>query len=167
VIVTGGDGAINRVRRSVAKEPSVRVLDKAGRPVPGAAVAFVLPSDGPGGEFAGGQTSLVVTSDQNGEATASGLRANNIAGQFEIRVNASHRGSKAAARILQTNVSPASEPKLLTRKRIVILALVAGAVTGSVIAATSGGSNNESGGLFSSGSGTVLVPGTPSLGAPR
>jgi hypothetical protein len=40
-------------------------------------------------------------------------------------------------------------------------------VTGSVIAATSGGSNNESGGLFSSGSGTVLVPGTPSLGAPR
>lgn len=167
VVVTAGDGAINRVRSSVAREPAVRVLDRAGRPVSGAAVSFVLPSSGPGGEFPGGETSLVVTSNQNGYATASGLRSNNIAGQYEIRVNASHRGARAASRIVQTNVAPASEGKFFTGKRILIVALVAGGVAGALIAATSGGGDPASGSPFSPNSSTVLVPGTPSLGPPR
>ncbi len=130
VLVTGGDGAINRVGRPVAKEPSVRVLDRMGHPVRGAAVGFVVPSVGAGAEFEGGQTTLVVTSDEDGNATASGLRANNIAGQFEIRVNASHRGSRTTSRIVQTNVASATGARWLTGKRAVILALAAGAVVG-------------------------------------
>ncbi len=168
VMVSRGDGAINRMGQPVAQEPLVRVTDRAGAPVKGAAVTFVVPTLGAGGVFPGGATTLTVTSDSAGEARASGLRANNVAGQFEVRVTASHQGETATLRVSQTNVAPVAGEKRMSSKRLAILVLVAGAVAGGAIAATSGGGSSGTGATpASTQPGAVLVPGTPTFSPPR
>src|SRR5215212_4481241 len=103
VVILEGDGAINNIRLQRAKEPVIRVETTTGAPVAGAAVTFLAPAQGPGAVFINNTPSTTVTTDSDGRAIGRGLRPNKTAGQFEIRVNASHEGSTATARIVQTN----------------------------------------------------------------
>src|SRR5438874_11705433 len=80
VIVLEGDGAINNIRLQRAKEPVVRVENEAGRPVPGAAVHFAAPSQGPGAVFGDGGLTATVLTVFDGRATGRGLRPNKTAG---------------------------------------------------------------------------------------
>jgi hypothetical protein len=97
IIVVEGDGAINNIRERTARDPVVRVENDDHQPIAGASVTFVLPDLGAGGFFPGGHTSLSTTTDHEGRAAARGLKPNNVAGRFSIRVNASYEGCTAVA----------------------------------------------------------------------
>ncbi|HJT88175.1 MAG TPA: hypothetical protein VJ732_09975, partial [Bryobacteraceae bacterium] len=86
IVVVEGEGAINNIRQRTAREPIIQVEDQNHKPVAGAVVAFTLPTQGAGGTFANGARMLSVVTDSQGRAVATGLRPNNIAGQFQIRV---------------------------------------------------------------------------------
>jgi len=138
IAVVEGDGAINRIDQGRAKAPLVRVQDAGGRPVKGAAVAFILPSVGPGGSFGNGQSTLTVTTGEDGLALGRGLKPNRVEGQFEVRVTASYRGSRASARIIQTNAAPWEETRFFTPRRKAILATAAAAAAIVAIAVAQG-----------------------------
>lgn len=162
VAVIAGQDAINNLKQRINPEPVVEI-QADGKPVPGAAVTFFLPSQGPGGTFANGTNTMTVTTDALGRASARGIHFNSQPGKFEIRVAASYQGQTAAAVITQTNVAGVSTSGGrigLSTRAWIILGIAGGVVAGTVIAATHGGSS-------SSNAPIVITPGTPSVGGPR
>lgn len=165
IVVLECEGAINEVRSGTACEPRIRVEDESGVAVAGATVTFTLPKDGPGGFFPPRETVLVVRTDSSGEAVASGLVPNRIAGPFEIRVEASLEGSTAATSINQINalrITPVAERRPAgKRKMLMILGGVAAAAAAAL--ATLGGGGRQP---AQTTPGTIIVPGKPSVGPP-
>jgi hypothetical protein len=163
--VVEGDGSVNNIRAGTAKEPVVKVEDAAGKPVPGVTVTFMMPELGAGGTFTGGLTTLVVQSGEDGQAVGRGLRPNNVAGEFQIRVIASQGGERATATISQSNVLP-SRPKSSNTKWIAILAVAGGAAAAGI--AVGGGGNNDQRAPVGIPTvptvSTVLTPGIPTFG---
>lgn len=104
LLVVEGDGAVNNIRQRTAREPIVQVVDENHQPVKGAYVTFSTPEQGASATFSNGTHSVMVTTDSAGRAVASGLRPNQEAGQFSIRIRATYRDAVATALILQTNV---------------------------------------------------------------
>ena len=144
LVVVEGEGAINNIRQRTAREPIVQVQDENRRPVAGAIVTFTLPGRGPSGVFANGSQTLTVTTDQQGQAVARGLRPNNVQGDMQIRVNASHRGQTASTTITQTNAMVAGAAAGaaaggVSAKLIAILAVVGAAAAGGAVYATQRG----------------------------
>jgi hypothetical protein len=171
ILVVQGEGAINNIRQRTARQTIVRVEDENHRPVSGAAVVFSLPSQGAGGTFAGGAQTLTVMSTKEGIAVAKGFRPNQLAGQFQMHVNASFAGQTATATIAQTNAvaavaagAGAGAAAAVSTKLIVIVAVAAGAAAagGAVAATRSGG-----GGSSTTSTPTVISPGTGTVGAPH
>jgi len=162
--VLEGDGAINNMRLHHAKEPVVRVVDQDGIPITNIAVTFVLPGTGAGGTFADGKNSLTVMTDSSGQAVGHGLKPNNSAGQFQIRVTTSLQGQAATANISQTNAEPAQGG--ISSKTILILAVVGGAAAaGAAVALGKGKSSSSSNNPPPSG--VIITPGSPTIGAPK
>lgn len=164
--VIEGEGAVNNIRLSRAKEPVVQVLDAAGKPVAGATVHFTLPQSGAGGVFAQGSKTTTATTDENGIAMARGLQPNRVAGAFEIRVTASHRGQTASAVIKQMNAEPVQAKG--RGKKMAILAIIAGGAGAGFFAASR--SSKQSGPAGSPGpasTGAVITPGAPTFAPPR
>jgi hypothetical protein len=162
ISILEGDGAINNVRLGRAKEPVVHV-EEDGRPVSRAAVTFQLPSQGAGGVFPDGRTSLTILTDEKGQDAARGLRPNKTLGPFEIRVTASYKGQTASAVISQTNASPARGGG--SSKTIAILVIVAGAAAGGAFAAKGGGGSKST--PPAPPAVTTIVSGTPGFGPPQ
>ena len=160
LVILEGDGAINNIRSSRAKEPVVRVEDADKRGVAGAVVTFQLPNGGAGAFFGDGGSSVTLTTDDRGEAVARRLHANRIAGTFQIRVSASLGGRMAAASITQTNVDPGAHTSSRT---IAILAVLGGAAAGGAALAFRGKGKAAS----PASPATVVVPGTPAIGGPE
>ncbi|HLY16596.1 MAG TPA: hypothetical protein VKR61_05200 [Bryobacteraceae bacterium] len=155
-----GDGAINNIRLHRAKEPVVRVTDQDGNPIPNVAVSFVLPGGGAGGTFADGKNVLTVMTDDKGLAVGKGLRPNNAAGQFQIRVTVSYQGQAATANITQTNAEPAQGGG--STKTILIIALLGGAAAAGAAVALGKGKSSPP-----PQQPVVISPGNPSFGPPR
>jgi hypothetical protein len=106
VSIVKGDGALNSLASHAAHEPVVRVADGSGQPISGARVEFDAPKAGPGALFNGGSTHLAITTNSEGEAKASGLRNNGVAGGFILLVHVSYQGQTIGdTAIHQTNVS--------------------------------------------------------------
>jgi hypothetical protein len=166
IVIIEGEGAINNVRQRVAREPLIQVEDENRRPVAGAAVTFLLPNQGAGATFANGARSLTITTDAQGRAAARGLRPNNVNGQYEIRVNASHQGRSANTIISQTSAITAAVATGISAKLIAILAIAGGAAAAGAVAATRAGNGNGNGG-GAGASPTVIVPGSPTVGGPQ
>lgn len=179
IVIVEGDGAVNNIRQRVAREPIVRVEDENHKPVAGATVVFMLPGDGAGGTFPGGQKMVTVQTNQNGEAVARGLRPNNITGDFGIRVTASYQGATASAVVSQTNAlagaaaagagggAAAATAAGISGKILAIIGIAAAAaVGGGVYAATRDNSGGGSGPGGPSRTPTAIVIGAPSVGAP-
>ena len=167
IVIVEGEGAINNVRQRVAREPIVQVQDENHKPVAGAAVTFLLPNQGAGGVFANGSRSFTTVTDANGQAVARGIQPNNVNGQYQIRVNASYQGQTANAVVNQTNAITAVAAGAsagISTKLIAIIAIAGAAVAGGVVAATRGGGGTTP---AVTPAGTVLTPGTPTVGAPR
>jgi hypothetical protein len=164
VIVVEGEGSINNIREHTARAPVVRVVDESERPVLNATVNFLLPDTGASGYFVDNRTNLTTTTDPDGRAVARGLRPNNFAGRFQIRVSASSQGRTGTAMISQINVAP-SAAKKKSKTKYVIAALAAGGAIGAVVAAKGGGGSGGS--TPSTPTGTTITPGTPVFGSPR
>lgn len=170
ITVVEGDGAINNISEGRAREPVVRVTDDDNRPLAGAAVTFLLPDLGAGGSFPTG-ASVTVTTGDDGLATARGLRPNNVAGQFQIRVTASYRTLVARTTITQTNAAPASAViKKSNSKWIALVAIIGGgAAAGAALALSGGGSSSPGGGSTpppSTRPPTTVTPGGGTFGPP-
>jgi hypothetical protein len=165
IIALEGEGAINNIRERTARAPVVRVLDAEERPVAGATVNFVLPEFGAGGSFPEGHTLLTTTTDQDGRAVARGLRPNNVAGRFQIRVSASSQGRSGIVTISQVNVAPAAV-RSGSKTKYIIAALAAGGATGALFA-FKGGGGNGGGSSTPATVGTTVTAGSPVFGPPR
>jgi hypothetical protein len=163
VVVLEGEGAINNIRSSRAKEPVIRVEDANNRGVPGALVTFQVPSGGPGVTFGDSAGSLTLKTDDRGEVVARGVHPNRNAGTFHIRVSASQHGKSATALIAQTNVDPGSHT---SSRKIAILAVLGGAAAAGAAVALRGGKSSPAAAAPSS-PGTVVIAGNPSLGGPQ
>jgi hypothetical protein len=173
IVIVEGEGAINNARQRVAREPIVQVQDENRKPVAGATVTFFLPNQGASGVFANGAKSLTVLTDSNGQAVARGLRVNNVAGNYQIRVSASYQG-RTASTVIHQEIAPAAATVGAAGVSVKLIAILvaagAAAAAGGAIAATRGGGGNngtgQNGGAGGPGQG-VLNPGTPVVGPPR
>lgn len=167
IVIVEGEGAVNNLRQRVVREPIVRVEDQNHKPVAGATVSFLLPGNGAGGTFANGAKLLTATTDANGQAVARGIKANNVAGQYQIHVTASVGKVTATATISLANAAAAvaggvAAGAAISTKLIVVLAIVgAAAAAGAAVAVTRGGSTSTT------QPATALSPGSPSVGAPH
>ena len=168
ISVAEGEGAIYNITERAARPPVVLVEDEAGRPVAGAFVTFVLPAVGPGGAFEDGNALVTSRTGFDGRATPRGFRPNSQVGGYQMRVTVSHAGKTATAAIPLTNAAPVHAGS--GSKKILILGLVAGAVAGGVVAATSRGKTSTPGAITppaTTPGGTVITPGTPGFGPPQ
>ena len=134
ILIIEGEGAINNIRQRTAREPIVQVEDENKRPVAGAVVVFSLPDRGASGAFANGAQTMSVVTNSLGRAVASGLRPNNVSGNFQIQVNASYQGQTATATITQVNAAVAGG--IAVGKILAILGIAGGAAAGAIVAAT-------------------------------
>lgn len=169
ITIVEGEGAINNIRQRVNREPIVQVEDENHKPIAGAAVVFLLPGQGASGTFLDGSRMFMTVTDNQGRATARGIRPNNQSGPMQIRVTASFQGLTASSVITQTNAAGAATAASSTglsagAKWAIILAIAGGAAAGGVFAATHGSSSSPG---SSSTPGTIVItPGTPSVGGP-
>jgi hypothetical protein len=167
LVVIEGEGAINNIRQRTAREPIVQVQDENHKPVAGAIVTFTLPGRGASGVFANGMQTLTITTDQQGQAIARGLRPNTVKGEVQIRVNASYQGRTAAITISQTNAlvgtaAGAAAAGGISGKLIAVLAVVGAAAAGGAVYATT-----HSGNTAATPPATTVSAGTGTVGPPR
>lgn len=158
--VIDGQGAINNVRTHTARAPVIEVRDQKNLPVSGASVTFQAPSTGPGATF-GSARVLVTQTDSEGRATGRGLVSNGVTGPFEIHVTASFDSKVVSSVIKQINASPSESQ---SSKKLLWIALAAGATAGGVLAATHGHGGPAAVQQVPS---TSLVAGSSSFGPPQ
>lgn len=105
IVILDGEDALNNIRERTAREPIVQVEDENHKPVAGALILFSIQngSDGAGASF-NGVSSLSVTTDAEGKATAHGLLPNQVQGKYSIAVQATLGTLVATAIIAQSNV---------------------------------------------------------------
>jgi hypothetical protein len=163
IIVLEGEGAINNIREHTAHAPVIRVLDAEERPVVGATVNFLLPDLGASGYFPEGRTNFTTRTDTDGQAVARGLRPNNVAGRFQIRVSAASGSHRGTATITQVNVAPAAARGKSKTKYVIAVLVAGGAAAGAVFAAKGSGNGSST----STPGGTTITPGSPVFGPPR
>jgi hypothetical protein len=162
VTVREGEGALNNVRTARAKEPVVVVTDAADRPLAGASVAFLLPELGASAVFPTGSAMTITTGD-DGVAVGRGMKPNNAAGSFEIRVVASYQGQVARAVVHQTNVAPKAPSSGSGRKTAVLLAVIGGAGAALAVGVTRGGKDSPA----AANPGASISAGGTTFGPPR
>jgi hypothetical protein len=96
--VIDGEGVVHAPGSRNLRPLSVEVTDDTGRPVEGAAVSFHVaddPGSGPGGTFANGLRTEVITTDVHGRVALHTLVVNHVPGRFEIRIIASKEQARA------------------------------------------------------------------------
>ncbi|MBR7837060.1 hypothetical protein KDL01_27535 [Actinospica durhamensis] len=102
--ITGGDNQSAQVSAQYASLLAVTVKNTNGQLLPGAAVTFTAPAGGASGTFPGGVTSVTVTTDAHGTATAPAFVANGVTGP--VRVTAAVPGvSQASVAFTLTNTA--------------------------------------------------------------
>ena len=168
IVVLDGEGSIDNIGQRAAHDPSVRIEDENHKPVSGAAVVFTLPTEGPSGEFSNGSKTLTVITDNQGVATAQGLKVNWSPGKLQIHINASYRGQTARANITQFSMAvPGKTAKHSNKTLWIIVAVAAGAAGGSVAALSHGSSSPASPPSPTSPPAIVITPGTGTVGPPH
>jgi hypothetical protein len=137
--------------------------------VESAAVSFRLPEEGPGGLFANGMRTDVVTTRADGMAAVRGITWNRASGAFQVRITAV-KGQVRAGTVLSQYISDAPEIRVAQgarsrKKWITIVALVgAGAAVG--VAAGLAGSS-QSGTTAPTAPPPQIGPPTISIGRPQ
>jgi serine/threonine protein kinase len=86
--------------------PLQAVVDEGGNPLPGAGVTFTAPGSGAAGTFAGGATTVSVTTDNSGIATAPAFTANGSPGSYAV--TATVPGGVTFARFALSNTASAA-----------------------------------------------------------
>lgn len=167
--VVEGDGATYAPGSRATRGVGVLVLDENDRPVEGATVGFSLPASGPGGDFASGSKTEIITTKGDGLAAAWGMRWNGTAGPFEIRVAAVKGQAKASISVTQylsglpQSSSVGKGPGGGGHKWLWIV-LAGAAAAGAAGFAMKGGGGSGSGASSTTGSTAVQI-GAPSISA--
>jgi len=107
--VVEGEGSVYAVGSRATRGLTVEVTDETGKPVENAAVSFQLPESGPGGVFATGSRTEIVTTRADGRATVWGMRWNRSPGAFQIRITALKdqvRAGAISSQYLSDSVTP-------------------------------------------------------------
>jgi hypothetical protein len=140
--VVAGEGAVHAPGSRSARPLTVAVTDETGKPVPGAAVSFHLPEEGPGGTLASGLRTDVAIADAQGRVSLRGLQVNRIPGRFAIRIVASKEQARAGTMSSQYIAEPqsgaASAAKKGRAKWVVVAALVGGGAAAGILSAGRG-----------------------------
>ena len=166
VVALAGQGETNDLERGIMAPLVVQVLDQNGRPVEGADVVFRFPLEGPSAAFPGQKNSLSTRTNADGQAAATGWRANSQVGTFEVRITATRGNEMGETSIRMSNATQIVGETSKRRKRwwsspwtkIAIAAGVAGAVTAIVLAKRDGDSTTPT---------ITITPGSPSVGGPQ
>lgn len=173
IVILDGEGALNNIQERTAREPIVQVQDENHKPVAGAAVLFAIHGggSGAGASFAGGASTLSVTTDADGTARAAGLISNKAQGSWQIAVTATVGGLTASMVINELNVlppSPSPSPESSTTTGVhpgfhwimsKPVMIAGGVVVAGVVATVVAMEAN-------SGSPTQITPGSPVVGPP-
>jgi hypothetical protein len=108
IIILDGEGALNNIQERTAREPIVQVQDHNRKPVAGAVVVFSIHggAEGASGSFAGGASTLTVTTAADGTAHAAGISPNATKGSWQIEVTATLGALAAAVVINELNYVP-------------------------------------------------------------
>jgi hypothetical protein len=165
ITILDGEDAVNSIRERTAREPIVQVEDENHKPVAGAVLLFTIQS-GPNGAGASfnGLSSITVTTDSAGRATAHGLVPNATKGKYTIAVSATVGSLVATAIITQKNAATAgnglSSAKRVSKISVYRAPIIVGVVgvvvvTVAVRTTTLGGRNSTT---ITAGSGTVGPP---------
>ena len=136
IVVISGEDAVNIIQQKTAVNPIVEVRDRNDLPVSGVAVTFNLGGGG-GASFAGGASTLTVTTNAAGQAVVTGLTPT-TAGAVSINATAVVNGQTIAATITQTNFATAAEAASAASS--------AGGASGSGGGASGGGTSGAAGG---------------------
>lgn len=166
ITVLDGLGAINNINQREPRTIVVQVSDEQNRPASKAAVTFTAPAQGASVSFNGSGTTQTVTADEQGRASVR-TRPNRIAGEMEIRVNASHEGRTGRATITQFNMAVPKQEAVSgsgssVGKILLILAIGGGAAAGAIIAGTR---NSDS--TSAAPAPITITPGAGTIGPPR
>jgi hypothetical protein len=114
------------------------VADSAGSAVPGAAVSFRLPDQGPSAIFESGLRTEIEITDAKGRATVRHLQFNTTPGEFQIRIAAAKDQARARALARQSilPMTTASGRTLLAKsksgKKWVVLGVLVAGVAGGI-----------------------------------
>ena len=127
IVVIAGEGAVNIIQQKTAVNPIVEVRDRNNLPVSGVAVTFSV--GGQGASFAGGASTLTLTTNAAGQAVATGL-APTATGAVTINATAVVNGQTIAAAITQTNFATAQAAAAATAGGGASGASTAGATAG-------------------------------------
>jgi hypothetical protein len=140
--VVEGEGAVHSPGSRTGRAVTVEVADDSGKPVPGAAVSFHLPEDGPGGSFVNGLRTDVAITDAHGRATARGFLPNRLPGRFQLRILASKQQARAGTVSFQyigeSGAGTVSAAKS-NKKWVALAAAAAGGVLAGAMAARGSG----------------------------
>jgi hypothetical protein len=171
IVVLQGEGATTNIRQRASSEPLIRVEDEKQNPIADAVAVFTLPTEGATGEFSNASKTLTVTTDQRGQAAATGLKMNSIPGKVPIFISVSYRGLSARTIMTQFSVAPPGAKvgeKSGHGKLIAILAIVGAGAAGGAVAATHKGGSSPTASIpppaaptpigITTGSGTIAPP---------
>jgi hypothetical protein len=137
IVVLEGEGARNDLALRTAQRLAVQVQDTVAGTAVGAEVTFTAPATGAGGVFSNGARRITVMTNAQGLAVVEGFRPNAAAGDFQIGIEASYRGQKATASIMQSNIGAAK--KSGSAKWIAIIGIAGGAAAAAALAGKKGG----------------------------
>ena len=140
IVVISGEDAINIIQQKTAVNPIVEVRDRNNLPVSGVAVTFSV--GGQGASFAGGASTLTLTTNAAGQAVVTGLTPT-ATGAITINASAVVNGQTIAATITQTNFATAAEAAASASAGG---AGSTGGASGSGGGATGGGTSGAAGG---------------------
>lgn len=190
IVVIAGEDAINIIQQKTAVNPIVEVRDRNDLPVSGVLVTFNV--GGQGASFAGGASTLSLTTNAAGQAVVTGLTPT-ATGAVTINASAVVNGQTIAATITQTNFATAAEAAAAGSAGSAgggaggaaggagggigglsgtTLGIVGGgiAAAGALIATTAGGGSDSpavsTGGSGNTGTGTATTPTTPAPTTP-
>jgi hypothetical protein len=156
LVVVRGANAQNNVKKGRATQAVVEVRDRNNKPVSGVAVVFLLPNQGPSGTFVGGGQTTTVTTNAQGQASAS-FTPNSAPGKFSVDVQANVQGQSVKTSIPQVNVAAAAVSATTVG---LIVAAVAAAGVGLGVGLTRDNGNTGPNGVR-------IGAGNPSVGPPR
>jgi hypothetical protein len=133
--VLQGEGVVSFVG---SRGPGLRleINDEIGTPVAGAVISVRLPDDGPGGVFASGLASEILTTGADGRAETSPIRWNRLPGPVQIRVTAVKERLRAGTVVSQTLSEPARVVgRGKSRSKWPLVLLIAGGAVGAGLGA--------------------------------
>jgi hypothetical protein len=165
--VVSGAGVSNNLHQTTAHPVTVQVRDQEGKPVADANVTAILPASGAGAAFAWGSEISTKQTNSDGLATFSGMRLRPVEGEFPIRITAALNGASSTVTALQSvrpGASVSTPPSRWTKRKLVMLGVVAGGSTAAIIAAMSGRGVAAAAGANAGGG---FTPGTPVTTGPR